>query len=335
MKAAEFDSVVETLRLPSGAVFSLPIYLDVPQEVATKASKAQRLELFFEGKQVGWMDPEDVYEPNKEQASEKLFGTRDLRHPGVKQFLRSQPFFIGGTVKLLDQARFEFSEYELTPATTKAYFKSQGWNTVVGFQTRNVPHKAHEYLLRLALEMCDGLFIQPLIGWKRKGDYSPEAVIQSYQVLISQFLPMERIQFGVFSAAMRYAGPREAVFHAIVRRNYGCTHFIVGRDHAGVGGYYEKYAAQNLAQSFGEDLGITILPFAGPFYCERCGMIVSERTCTHASTNPELIHDISGTDLRRTIVGGQACDERYIRPEIIQSLQGLNVFIEQDEHEPR
>ena len=331
MTGPQFDAVVETLRLPGGEPFPLPVCLDLAPALAARAEAAGKVALGFRGRQVGWMYPEGSFRPDRTAAAEKVFGCADPAHPGVRQFLDAPSHCLGGRVELLEAAAFEFPEQELTPAETRAHFRREGWKTVVGFQTRNVPHKAHEYLLRLALEQCDGLFIQPLVGWKKKGDYAPEAVIRSYQLLISRFLPADRIRLGVFSAAMRYAGPREAVFHALVRRNYGCTHFIVGRDHAGVGGYYGKYAAQELALSFGADLGITILPFAGPFHCERCAMIATERTCPHGRTEPDQVHEISGTLIRRTLVEGLACDDRYIRPEIVRCLEGMNVFIEQDE----
>jgi len=334
MTADQFDAVVETLRLPGGEPFPLPVCLEVPPDLAARAGGAGRIALRYQGRQVGWLHPEQAYRRDREAAADKVFGCRDQAHPGVKRFLGGPGHYLGGRVELLERARFEFPEQELTPAETRALFQARGWKTVAGFQTRNVPHKAHEYLLRLALEMCDGLFIQPLVGWKKRGDYAPEAVIKAYQLLVSTFLPSARVRLGVFSAAMRYAGPREAVFHALVRRNYGCTHFIVGRDHAGVGGYYDTYAAQELALSFGTDLGITILPLAGPFYCERCAMIVSERTCSHRLTEPDRVHEISGTLIRKTLVEGLACDPRFIRPEIVQCLEGTQVFIEKDEHEP-
>jgi sulfate adenylyltransferase len=327
MTGDQFDAVVETLRLPGGEPFPLPVCLEVDPGLAVK----DRIGLGYQGRQVGWMYPDQLFQRNRELAAEKVFGCRDLAHPGVRQFLGGSGLCLGGRVELVERAPCPFPDQELTPEATRALFRHQGWKTVAGFQTRNVPHKAHEYLLRLALEWCDGLFVQPLVGWKKKGDYAPEAVIKAYQTLISGFLPRERVRLGVFSAAMRYAGPREAVFHALVRRNYGCTHFIVGRDHAGVGGYYGKYAAQELALSF-SDLGITILPFPGPFYCERCAMIATERTCAH---DPGQVHEISGTMIRATLAEGLACDPRFIRPEIVRCLDGMEVFIAEDEHEPR
>lgn len=333
MTGAAFDAVVETLHLPDGAVFPLPIVLEMSGEEARRLGRAGKVELRFRDRSVGWLFPEDVFFRDKRPAAGKVFGVDDPAHPGVRQFLRGEGHFVGGRVELVERASFAFSAFEGTPAATRAVFQARGWRTVAGFQTRNVPHKAHEYLLRLALEMVDGLFIHPLVGWKKRGDYAPEAVLTSYQQLIADFLPSDRVHLGVLSAAMRYAGPREAVFHALVRRNYGCTHFIVGRDHAGVGGYYDTYASQRLAQALEPELGIAILPFAGPFYCERCGMIATERTCPHRRTDPGSVHEISGTLIRGTLVEGLACDPRFIRPEIVQGLRGRTIFIEQDEHE--
>jgi sulfate adenylyltransferase len=331
MKEEEFHSVVEAMRLPDGQPFPLPVVLDLKKEQAPLARKGDSLKLVFDGVEVGQVVPESVFFCDKKRVSERIFGTPDPRHPGVAHFLAMGDCFVGGAVRLERRVRFEFSDYEFTPSETRAYFARKGWKTVVGFQTRNVPHKSHEYLLRLALEMADGLFIQPLVGRKKYGDYTAEAILTGYRALIEGFLPRQRVHLAILSTAMRYAGPREAVFHAIVRRNYGCTHFIVGRDHAGVDNYYGKYEAHELTRRFEGELGIQILTFCGPFHCSICGGIVTERTCPHAEENPQAIRQVNGTDIRSMLTNGGSCTPELIRPEILESVRHVPLFIEKEE----
>lgn len=330
MREDEFCSVVESMRLPSGEVFPLPVVLDLTQEQVREIGDAENLTLVFQGKEVGEVAAESLFSCDKASVAEQVFGTADTEHPGVAHLMRMGEFFLGGRVRLLEHAPLEFSAYDQTPEKTRELFQEKGWSTVVGFQTRNVPHRAHEYLLRLALEQADGLFIQPLVGIKKRGDYTPSAILEGYEELIDGFLPRNRILLGVLSATMRYAGPREAVFHAIIRRNYGCTHFIVGRDHAGVGNYYGKYDAHQLTSKFDGDLGIQILRFAGPFYCSVCGGIVTERTCPHEASMPEATEQISGTDVRAMLSGNHQVSPEFMRPEVIERLRGKPVFIDED-----
>jgi sulfate adenylyltransferase len=182
----------------------------------------------------------------------------------------------------------------------------------------------------LALELADGLFIQPLVGRKKRGDYTPESILTSYRTLIDDFLPSGRILLGVLSTAMRYAGPREALFHAIIRRNYGCTHFIVGRDHAGVGNYYEKYEAHELTRRFEGEVGIEILRMYGPFHCAVCDGIVTEQTCPHPLSMPQATREISGTDMRTILSGGGVCPPELMRPRVLESIRPLPIFITED-----
>ncbi|MBI4370265.1 MAG: sulfate adenylyltransferase [Elusimicrobia bacterium] len=329
MTSPEFESVVETMRLPAGEVFPLPVILDVSKEDALALSGVSVVNLIYDGVVVGELEPAGVFQCDKKAVAHKVYGTSDPAHPGVAYFLATKEFFVGGAVRLLQRARFEFSDYEFTPQEMRAYFQTQGWKTVVGFQTRNVPHRAHEYLLRCALEQADGLFVQPLVGFKKSGDYAPMAILKAYETLIQGFLPQNRVKLGILSTAMRYAGPREAVFHAIVRRNYGCTHFIVGRDHAGVGSYYAKYAAHDMVNRYNGDLGITILKFYGPFYCRRCAAIATERTCPHYQREPQEIQEISGTLMRQMLSGSGQVPSNLMRPEIVASLRGMPIFIEE------
>lgn len=326
MDETEFRAVTETMRLPGGSVFSLPVVLDITEEVAAEFRDTHEVALRFAGEIVGRLRPREFYKVDRPVAARKLFGTDDSRHPGVAHFLGLKPVFVGGGVDLLRRARFDISVDELTPAETKAEFKARGWRRVVGFQTRNVPHRAHEYLQRVALEHADGLFIQPLVGRKRAGDYTPQAVMAGYRALVGAFLPADRVVLGILSTVMRYAGPREAVFHAIIRRNYGCTHFIVGRDHAGVGNWYGLYDAHELTRQFDGDLGIEIMRLHGPYFCPDCDSITTEQTCAHARS--QTIRQISGTDMRRILVDGEKPDPRLMRPQVVAALKGVPLFIE-------
>jgi sulfate adenylyltransferase len=326
MDEAQFRSVVEGMRLPGGAVFPLPVVLAVGEREAAALRGEAAVSLFHEGMEVGRLHPRDFYRVDRADAARNIFGTDDRRHPGVDYFMSLPDVFVGGRVELLRRASFDISADELSPAQTKAMFRERGWRRVVGFQTRNVPHRAHEYLQRVALEHADGLFIQPLVGRKRGGDYTPQAIMAGYRALVGAFLPRERVVLGILSTLMRYAGPREAVFHALIRRNYGCTHFIVGRDHAGVGDWYGLYDAHELTRRFDGDLGIEIMRLSGPYFCPDCDGIVTERTCPHHA-GPD-IRQISGTDMRRVLVDGGAPDPRLMRPQVVAALRGVPLFIE-------
>ena len=331
MNEDEFRAVVTDMRLPSGEPFTLPILLDVSADDASRLRGRPSVSLIYEQVEVGQVVPENIFTCDKSTAAQKIFGVNERKHPGVNFFYNGGDYFIGGPVKLTRRPTLDISAHELTPEQTRAEFTRRGWKSIVGFQTRNVPHRAHEYLQRVALEIGDGLFIQPLVGRKKAGDYTPEAVIAGYKALIGPFLPAERVLFGVLTTNMRYAGPREAVFHAIIRRNYGCTHFIIGRDHAGVGSYYDKYAGHALAASFGDELGINVLRLAGPYYCAICDGIVTERSCPHETTAPEAVHHISGTDIRAALVSGASPDRRYFRADILNAVSGRPLFIEVSE----
>lgn len=327
MNEAEFFSVCENMRLPSRAPFPIPVILDVTTEFLEQARNADVIDLIYEERKVGEIEPESIYTCDKKKIAKLVYGTDEKAHPGAKRFYDSGDWFIGGKTTLQQRVDGMLSKYELTPEETKKRFSDLGWNTIVGFQTRNVPHRAHEYLQRIALEHVDGLFVQPLVGQKKRGDYSPEAVIRGYQALIQNFYPLSRVLMGILSTSMRYAGPREAVFHALIRRNYGCTHFIVGRDHAGVGNYYGKYAGHQLLRMFEPELGIKIMYLHGPFHCKICDGIVTEHTCPHIVSDPEATNQISGTMIRQILSGGCKPDPRYFRPEILEALKGCELFI--------
>jgi sulfate adenylyltransferase len=338
MDAGTFHSVVDTMRLPDGTVFPLPVVFDVQADQAGACETASEVDLVFDGRSVGTLRPNSLYDCDKRSVAAKVYGTADAAHPGVDQFYRMGDRFVGGAVTLHSRVDYDFSRYERTPDECWAEFARRDWKTVIGFQTRNVPHRAHEYLLRLGLELGDGLFIQPLIGQKKPGDYTPESVMAGYEALVGRFLPADHVMLATLSTYMRYAGPREAVFHAIIRRNYGCTHFIVGRDHAGVGGYYDKYAAHDLTRQFEGELGIEILRLHGPYHCRRCDGIVTERTCPHGAwdvdTEAGLTTEISGTMVREMLSGGAEPAPHIMRPEIVASLAKADLFIETSDSGP-
>ena len=330
MNEDEFWSSVKQMRLSNGAVFPLPVLLDVSLEDVSRLRGLPVVNLTYQGVEVGSLSLESIFTCDKQLVSEKVYGTSSTDHPGVRFFETGGDWFLGGAIKLKQRVKTSLSSHELTPSESKKIIADRGWKTVVGFQTRNVPHRAHEYLQRVALEYVDGLFLHPLVGRKKQGDYTPQAIIQGYKALIKGFLPENRVIFGILMTSMRYAGPREAIFHAIIRRNYGCTHFIVGRDHAGVGNYYELYDAHDLAVRFDGELGIDILRLHGPYYCSICETIVTDKTCPHENTQPESVHHISGTDMRSILSGGQEPQPHLMRPQIVKALEGLPLFIEEE-----
>jgi sulfate adenylyltransferase len=331
MCRADFKSVVDSMRLTTGAIFPLPIFLDTDERFAGKLKQGDTVRLVFEEASVGEVEVAETFTCDKLEAAAKVFGTTDRTHPGVARFLATGSHFIAGKPILTSRLEFDFSRFELTPAEARLRFQELGWETIAGFQTRNIPHLAHEYLQRMALEFVDGLFIHPIVGPKKRGDFTPRAIVAGYQALLGHCFPPSRVLLGVLSAPMWYAGPREAVFHAIIRRNYGCTHFIVGRDHAGVGGFYGKYDAQALLKTFAPELGIEVLGFCGPLYCRLCGGIVTEKTCRHATEQPDATREISGSAVRELLVCDGSRAKDLIRAEVVSALQGIELFIDQDD----
>jgi sulfate adenylyltransferase len=322
MNEADFRGVVDHYQLSDGQVFTIPITLDVPIDTVVKSGGT--LHLGLRGKYVADIEVEDSYLVTDTDI-EKVFGTLDMNHPGVRKEKDRSPLRVGGRTTLVDRSLLADA---LKPEKTRRIFKEKGWKTVVGFQTRNPIHKAHEHLQRIGLEVCDGLFINPIVGWKKKGDFTQEAVMAAYEKMIEEFYPKDSVYMAGLKTQMRYAGPREAVFHAIIRRNLGCTHFIIGRDHAGVGGFYGAYDAHALARELSEkyDLGIHLLLLHEPYYCKKCGMVVSEKNCSHYATDRV---EISGTIIRRYISEGDIPDEIMLRREIFDAILGCqHIFIE-------
>lgn len=322
MNEEDFKSVVEHCTLSDGQVFTIPITLDIPKDMQVDAG--QILHLTFQNNHVADLEVEDTYLMTDADI-EKVFRTLDERHPGVRKEKERSPLRVGGKTTLVQRTLLKDA---LKPENTKRIFAQKGWKTVVGFQTRNPIHKAHEHLQRIGLEICDGLFINPIVGWKKRGDFTQEAVIAAYEKMIEQFYPKDSVYMAGLKTQMRYAGPREAIFHAIIRRNLGCTHFIIGRDHAGVGGFYEPYDAHELARELSGryDIGIQLLLLHEPYYCRKCGMVVTEKNCSHYQT--ERV-EISGTIIRKYISEGAIPDEIMLRKEVFDAiLDCKQIFIE-------
>ncbi|MDI6699064.1 MAG: sulfate adenylyltransferase [Candidatus Saccharicenans sp.] len=313
LNQADFRSVLNQRRLSNDLPWTIPIVIDVDRDLAGRIKPGQQVVLKTEEmKPVGVLTVEDKYEYDREEFSRQVYGTTDPKHPGVSRVLAMKEVLLGGPVELLELEPTPYDRYRLSPRETRILFKEKGWKTVVGFQTRNTPHLGHEYVQKAALTFTDGLFINPVIGRKKKGDFRDEVILASYEELIRHYYLRERAVMAILKMEMRYAGPREAIHHAIIRKNFGCTHIIIGRDHAGVGNYYHPYAAQEIFEDF-PDLGIVPLFFKSFFFCRKCGSIENEKTCPHDSSSHI---QFSGTRIRDLLVKGEIPPPELMRPEV-------------------
>ena len=315
MGSADYRSVVDDMRLANGLIWPMPIVLPCRGADVKAGSRAALVD--ENGEVVATIDVSEVFNGDPAREAAKVYGTSDEAHPGVAAVLEAGAQYAAGPITLLAMPAPQFPAETMTPAQTRAKFAEQGWRTIVAFQTRNPVHRAHEYLQKVALEIVDGLLLHPLVG-KTKGDDVPADVrMRCYHVLLEKYYPLGRTVLSVFPAAMRYAGPREAVLHAIARKNYGCSHFIVGRDHAGVGSYYGTFDAQRIFDGIERELGVTILRFEHSFWCNVCEGMATTKTCPHDKSNHVAL---SGTKVRDMLRAGERPPQEFSRPEVADVL---------------
>ncbi len=313
----DWRGVVEEMQLANGLPWSIPVTLasdaqaSVGDELALQAA---------DGRALGLLTVEEIFERDSEREAEQVYRTTDTEHPGVAALRAEGDRCIAGPVRALalPEHPADFAPYILPPASSRAAFAERGWKTIVGFQTRNPIHRAHEYITKAALECVDGLFIHPLVGETKSDDIPPDVRMRCYEALIANYYQPDHVLLAINPAAMRYAGPREAIFHALIRKNYGCTHFIVGRDHAGVGDYYGTYDAQKIFDEFDpEKLGIEPLMFDHAFYCKITKGMATSKT---SPAGPEDRVFLSGTKVREMLRAGERPPEEFTRPEVADIL---------------
>jgi sulfate adenylyltransferase len=318
---ADYVSILETIHLSDGLAWSIPVTLSLTDEDVKRIGAGNAVALLpAEGAApIAIVEVSEVFKRDRQKEALGVFGTEDLEHPGVKALYDAGDFCLAGTVRALGLPEHDdFVEYRLTPAQTRAAFAERGWHSVVGFQTRNPIHRAHEYIQKCALEMVDGLLVHPLVGATKDDDVPADVRMRCYEALFEGYYPKDRAMVSVFPAAMRYAGPKEAIWHAICRKNYGCTHFIIGRDHAGVGSYYGTYDAQKIFERLEPgELGITPLRFEHSFWCNACEGMASPKTCPHGE---DTRVSLSGTKVREMLRAGEKPPIEFSRPEVAEIL---------------
>jgi sulfate adenylyltransferase len=320
MSQAEYLSVVEYGRLPRGFPWTIPVTLGVDKKEADKFKHGDDIALYDKQDHLlGVLHLHEKFLFDKEKEARQVLRTTDVAHPGVKYLAEMGDVLLGGPISMINRPPAgPFERYKLDPKETRVLFKEKGWTKIVAFQTRNPVHRAHEYIQKCALETVDGLLLHPLMGETKRGDISAKVRMECYKILLEKYYPQDRVVLSIFPAAMRYAGPREAIFHALVRKNYGCTHFIVGRDHAGVGNYYGTYDAQQIFKSFSrEEIDIMPLCFEHAFFCRKCDEMASNKTCPHADQHRVTL---SGTAVRKMLGEGIRPPKEFSRPEVAKIL---------------
>ncbi|MDE1862602.1 MAG: sulfate adenylyltransferase [Thaumarchaeota archaeon] len=322
----DFESVAARGRLANDLPWTVPIVLDVDGATAARMKDARDVGLAVNGTNFAVLHVEEAYKFDREAASRGVYGTTDEAHPGVAKMRSMGEYLVGGKIDYHRRPeQTAVRRLRRTPREMREVFERAGWKSIVGFQTRNVPHVAHEMLQKASLNMHDGLFVNPLIGKKKKGDYKDEVILSAYETLISNYYPQERCRLATLHTEMRYAGPKEAIHHSIMRKNFGCTNIIIGRDHAGVGKFYDPFASQRIFGGY-PDIGIEPIFFPAFFYCRRCLSFASERNCPHGA---EFHEQLSGTKLRNMIMEKKSPSEYMMRPEVFRILAGWdNPFVE-------
>ena len=314
MGKADYENVIDNMRLSDDTPWTIPVLLHVPETF--NAGGGDEITLVDDsGNAVGLLSFEELFSISKKEYSKKVFGTEDEAHPGVAKTIASSDRAVGGKLKsVIKFDKGPFENFTLNPKETRVLFKEKGWKDVIAFQTRNAPHIGHEYVQKTGLAFADGIFINPVLGKKKAGDFTDEVILETYQTLVKNYYPKNSVVLSVLHYEMQYAGPKEAIMHAIMRKNFGCTHIAIGRDHAGVGNYYGPYAAHEIFKEF-PDLGIQAVFFREFFYCNKCAGIANEKICPH--TEADRL-SFSGTKLRKMFLSGETPPKEFMRPEVSQ-----------------
>jgi sulfate adenylyltransferase len=315
----DFQSIVKTGRLKNGLAWTVPIILDIDEQEASKIKESGQ-DIALAGsadnnEKFAILHVDEIYGFDKKSSAKSIYQTDDAKHPGVAKIFNMKNRLVGGKIDVIKRIeQSPLRKYRMTPSQTREEISRNGWKSLVGFQTRNVPHVAHEMLQKAALNLYDGLLVNPLIGKKKQGDFKDELILSTYLTLIDNYYPKEKVMFVTLHTEMRYAGPKEAIHHAIMRKNFGCSHFIVGRDHAGVGNYYHPFAAHEIFKEY-PDLEIEPLFFPAFYYCKKCLMYSNERNCSHGQ---EFREELSGTGMRKMVSQGEMPANHLMRPEVAE-----------------